>query len=148
MSNGVNKVFLLGNLGNEPEFGSTQNQRPKCVVNIATGESWKDKQTGEKKEITDWHRVVFFDRLAQVAKDYLHKGSKVWIEGKNKTLKWTDENTEQKRYLHEIHASRLEMLDSKSQEGDYQAPQRQNPNGSQVTHYPAPGDPDDDDIPF
>lgn len=145
MANGVNKIFLLGNLGNEPEFGSTQTKRPKCIVNIATGESWKDKQTGEKKEITDWHRVVFFDRLAQVAKDYLHKGSKVWIEGKSKTLKWTDETTGQKRYLHEIHASRLEMLDSK-QEGDYQSPQRQNPNGSQVTHYAS--DPDDDDIPF
>lgn len=109
---GVNRVTIIGNLGRDPE---TRHQASGSAVTncaIATSESWKDKSTGEKKERTEWHRVVFFNRLAEIAGQYLTKGSKVYIEGKLQTRKWQDQSGAD-RYSTEIVATELQMLDSK-----------------------------------
>ncbi len=109
---GVNRVTIIGNLGRDPE---TRHQASGSAVTncaIATSESWKDKSTGEKKERTEWHRVVFFNRLAEIAGQYLTKGSKVYIEGKLQTRKWQDQSGAD-RYSTEIVANELQMLDSK-----------------------------------
>ena len=88
MSRGVNKVILIGNLGNDPEVRHTPAGAAIANISVATSESWKDKNTGEDQERTEWHRVVFFNRLAEVVAEYLHKGSKVYIEGQIRTRKW------------------------------------------------------------
>ncbi|HAK63234.1 MAG TPA: single-stranded DNA-binding protein, partial [Alphaproteobacteria bacterium] len=99
---GVNKVILIGNLGRDPEIRTTQDGRRIANLNIATSESWKDKSTGERREKTEWHRVVIFnDGLAGVAQQYLHKGSKVYIEGQLQTRKWQDQSGQDK-YTTEI----------------------------------------------
>lgn len=109
---GVNKVILLGNLGQDPDARVMQTGKPVTTLSIATSETWRDKQTGEAKEQTEWHKVVLYDRLAEVAKDYLRKGSKVYVEGRLRTRKWQDKNG-QDRYTTEILANELQMLDGK-----------------------------------
>ena len=112
---GVNKVILVGNLGKDPETRFMPNGSAVSNITIATSESWKDKQTGEQKERTEWHNVVMYQRLAEIAGEYLKKGSKVYLEGSLQTSKWTDKETGQDRYKTEIKASQLQMLDSKPQ---------------------------------
>jgi single-strand DNA-binding protein len=118
MARGVNKVILVGNLGNDPEQRAMPNGNAVSNITIATSESWKDKQSGQQQERTEWHRVVFFNRLAEIAGQYLRKGSKVYIEGSLRTRKWQDQNTGQDRYTTEIVASEMQMLDSKGSQGD------------------------------
>ncbi len=112
MARGINKVILIGNLGNDPEQKSMPNGNAVTNITVATSESWKDKQTGQQQERTEWHRVVFFNRLAEIAGQYLHKGSKIYIEGSLRTRKWQDQGG-QDRYTTEIVGNELQMLDSK-----------------------------------
>jgi single-strand DNA-binding protein len=116
MARGVNKVILIGNLGKDPESRAMPNGKAVTNFSIATSESWRDKQTGEMKEQTEWHNVVMFDRLAEIAKDYLRKGSKVYIEGRLRTRKWQDK-AGQDRYTTEITANEMQLLDSKGAGG-------------------------------
>ena len=124
MSQGINKVILIGNLGNEPEVRYAPGG--DCIANfsVATSESWKDKQTGQRQERTEWHRVVAFRRLGEICGEYLSKGSKVYLEGKLQTRKWQDK-TGAYRYTTEIVADQMQMLDSRSdqntQQGGYNA---------------------------
>ena len=117
MARGVNKVILVGNLGKDPEMKYTASGAAIANITIATSESWNDKQTGEKQEKTEWHRVVFFRRLAEIAGEYLRKGSQVYIEGKLQTRKWQDQNG-QDRYTTEIVANEMQMLGSRGGEGE------------------------------
>lgn len=169
-SRGVNKVILIGNLGADPEARYTAGGTAVTNIRLATSESWRDKQSGETQERTEWHRVVMFNRLGEIAGEYLRKGSKVYIEGSIRTNKWQDQSG-QDRYTTEIIANEMQMLDSRGggQGGDYgnsapfgggqqqqrPAPQRQQqpqPQQQQPQNQPA-GDPGfaddlDDDIPF
>ncbi|MGR9107154.1 MAG: single-stranded DNA-binding protein [Gammaproteobacteria bacterium] len=111
-SRGVNKVILIGNLGADPEVRYMPNGDAVTNVSIATSETWKDKQTGDPREITEWHRVVFFRRLAEIAGEYLKKGSKVYVEGSLRTRKWQGQDG-QDRYTTEIIGNEMQMLDSK-----------------------------------
>jgi len=113
MARGINKVILIGNLGKDPEVRYSPNGAAVANCTIATSESWKDKNTGEQVEKTEWHRVVFFKRLAEVVGEYLKKGSKVYIEGKLQTRKWQDKEGKD-RYTTEIVANEMQMLDSRS----------------------------------
>jgi single-strand DNA-binding protein len=108
---GVNKVILVGTLGQDPETKTFANGGSVTQFSIATSESWNDKATGERKEITEWHRIVLNNRLGEVAQQYLKKGSKVFIEGSLRTRKWTDQNG-QERYMTEIRGDNMQMLDS------------------------------------
>ena len=121
MARGVNKVILVGNVGGDPETKYMPSGGAVTNLSIATSESWKDKQTGQPQERTEWHRVVFFNRLAEIASEYVRKGSKVYVEGSLRTRQWEQDGV--KRYSTEIVASQMQMLDSKS--GDQQAPQQQ-----------------------
>ena len=112
MARGINKVILIGNLGNDPETRYMPAGGAVTNISIATSESWKDKQTGQQQERTEWHRVVFFNRLAEIAGEYLRKGSKVYVEGSLRTRKWQDQSGQDK-YSTEIVASEMQMLDSK-----------------------------------
>ena len=112
MARGVNKVILVGNLGNNPEVKYTTGGSAVTNISIATSDGWKDKTTGEQQERTEWHRVVLFNRLGEIAGEYLRKGSKVYIEGRIQTRKWQDKNG-QDRYTTEILANEMQMLDSK-----------------------------------
>lgn len=144
MARGVNKVILIGNLGRDPEVRYTPNGVAVATITIATSESWKDKQTGENQERTEWHRVVMFNRLGEIAGEYLRKGSKVFIEGRLQTRKWQDKTTGQDRYTTEIVADNLQMLDSKgggSANMDSAA-------APAMESQAAPADSFDDDIPF
>ncbi len=161
-SRGVNKVILVGNLGNDPETRFFPDGGAVTNASIATSESWRDRQTGETKERTEWHRVVFRDRgnyrLGQIAGDYLKKGSKVYVEGKLQTRKWQDQSG-QDRYTTEIIAEQMQMLDSR---GDNQGGYRDPVESGQGAPRPAPAAPAsagghsapddfgsfDDDIPF
>ncbi len=109
MSRGINKVILVGNLGNDPETRYMPNGNAVTNITIATSDSWKDKQSGEQQERTEWHRVVFFNRLAEIAGEYLRKGSQVYVEGRLQTKKWQDNNGND-RYTTEIVASEMQML--------------------------------------
>jgi single-strand DNA-binding protein len=114
MSRGINKVILIGNLGKEPEVRFTPEGSAVANIVLATSDSWRDKSSGEMQDRTEWHRIVFFNRLAEIAGEYLHKGSKVYLEGSLRTRKWTDkENNE--RYTTEIVASEMQMLDKKGE---------------------------------
>lgn len=113
MSRGVNKVILVGNLGGDPETRFMPNGAQVANVTIATSESWKDKQTGQQQERTEWHRVVFFNRLAEIAAEYMKKGGKVYVEGALRTRKWQDQSGAD-RYTTEIVASEMQLLDSRS----------------------------------
>lgn len=112
MARGVNKVILVGNVGVEPEVKHMPNGNAVTTLSIATSEAWKDKQTGEKQERTEWHRVVFFNRLGEIAGEYVRKGSKLYVEGSLRTRKWQDAQG-QDRYTTEIVANEMQMLDSK-----------------------------------
>ena len=109
---GINKVIIVGNLGQDPETRYTPGGMAVTNVSIATSDSWKDKQSGEMQEKTGWHRVVFFNRLAEIAGEYLKKGSKVYLEGRLQTRKWQDQSG-QDRYTTEIVAGEMQMLDSR-----------------------------------
>ncbi|MEZ8128637.1 single-stranded DNA-binding protein [Enterovibrio norvegicus] len=112
-SRGVNKVILIGNLGNDPEVRYLPNGGAVANLTVATSETWRDKSTGENKEMTEWHRVVMYRRLAEIAGEYLKKGSKVYLEGRLQTRKWQGQDG-QDRYTTEIVANEMQMLDSRS----------------------------------
>lgn len=114
---GVNKIILLGNLGREPETRYTQDGRPITNFSVATTETWKDKQTGERREATEWHNVVCFARLAEIAGEFLRKGSKIYIEGQLKTSSWEQDGV--KKYKTEVHAKNLQLLDAKEERPQY-----------------------------
>lgn len=172
MARGVNKVILVGNLGKDPEVRYTPGGSAVANVTIATSDQWKDKQTGENQERTEWHRVVFFNRLAEIVSEYVKKGQQIYIEGRLQTRKWQDQGG-QDRYTTEIVANEMQMLGGRSgggggmdqgmdqSQGQYQkrqAPQRQSPQGggqqqqapAQTTAPAQAGgfDDFDDDIPF
>lgn len=111
MARGINKVILVGNVGGDPEVRFLPNGNAVTTLSIATSETWKDKQTGDKQERTEWHRVVCFNKLGEIAGEYVRKGSKVYIEGSLRTRKWQDQQG-QDRYTTEIVASDMQMLDS------------------------------------
>lgn len=117
MARGINKVILIGNLGADPEVRyPNNNPQPITNLRVATSENWKDKNTGDMQERTEWHRIVCFGRLAEIARDYARKGSKLYIEGSIRTNKWQDQSG-QDRYTTEIHANTIELLDSKQGSG-------------------------------
>ncbi|MBL4795892.1 MAG: single-stranded DNA-binding protein [Oleispira sp.] len=130
MSRGVNKVILIGTAGKDPEVRYMPNGSAVASISIATSESWKDKQTGQTQERTEWHNLVFFNRLGEIAGEYLRKGSKIYIEGALRTDKWQD-NEGKDRYKVNIVVSNMQMLDSKNaneravESGQQQAQQRQ-----------------------
>ena len=115
-SRGVNKVILVGNAGNDPEFRVMPNGNGVANVSLATSETWKDKTTGEQQEKTEWHRVIFFNRLAEIVEQYIKKGSKLYIEGRLQTRSWEQDGV--KRYTTEIVASEMQMLDSRGGGGN------------------------------
>ncbi|GAB4060092.1 single-stranded DNA-binding protein [Uliginosibacterium sediminicola] len=125
----VNKVILVGNLGRDPETRYAPSGDAICNVTLATTDTWKDKASGDKKEQTEWHRVVFFGRLAEIAGQYLRKGSQVYIEGSLRTRKWQDKDG-QERYTTEIRADAMQMLGSREGRGDAPARQDNNEYGS------------------
>lgn len=138
MSKGVNKVIIVGNLGNDPEVRVGNNGNCIATISVATSESWKDKNTGQQQEKTEWHRVVMFNRLAEIVRDYLKKGSKVYLEGKLQTRKWQD-NEGKDRYTTEIVANEMQMLDSRGDNGGQaqsQAPQQQAQSNQQFNNEP------------
>ena len=112
MARGVNKAIIVGNLGNDPDVKNTSTGGTVTNITVATSESWTDKNTGEKKEETEWHRVVFFNKLAEIAGEYLRKGSQVYVEGKIKTRKWQDKDGND-RYSTEIVGNDMQMLGGK-----------------------------------
>ncbi len=156
MARGINKVIIVGNCGQDPETRYLPSGGAVTNISLATSESWKDKNTGEQQERTEWHRVVFFNRLGEIAGEYLKKGSKVYVEGSLRTRKWQGQDGAD-RYTTEIVASEMQMLDSRgSQDGggyQQQAP-RQNmaPQQNQPAQQPQQAPQDmggfDDDIPF
>jgi single-strand DNA-binding protein len=113
MARGVNKVILIGNLGADPEVRYMPNGSAVTSVSLATSEAWKDKNTGELQERTEWHRITFYNRLAEIAGEYLKKGSKIYLEGSLRTEKWQDKTTGQDRYTTKIIANEMQMLDAK-----------------------------------
>ena len=115
-SRGVNKVILIGNLGADPEVRYTPDGAPVANFNLATSESWNDRTSGEKQERTEWHRLVVWRKLAEIAGQYLKKGSKIYIEGKLQTRSWEDQSG-QKRYTTEVVVNELQMLDSRGEGG-------------------------------
>jgi len=158
---GVNKVILVGNLGRDPDSKVMPNGDTVTNLAVATSEVWKDKQTGEQKEKTEWHNITMFRKLAEIAGEYLKKGSKVYLEGKLQTRKWQDKDGND-RYTTEIVADEMQMLDSKNSDG---AGQRQAPASAnapaqaaakpaqaqaavQAQAQPSAMDDFDDDIPF
>ncbi len=149
----LNKVMLIGNLGADPETRYMQDGTCVCNIRVATTERWKDRN-GEQQERTEWHRVVLWGKLGEIASQYLHKGSKVYIEGRLETRKWQDRDGND-RYTTEIRAREMKMLDSRG-EG---APRQSAPQGAPASRQPAANDPfadapsfndapADDDIPF
>ncbi len=112
MARGINKVILVGNLGRDPEIRYTSSGAAVANITLATSDTWKDKQTGDSQERTEWHRVVFFNRLAEVVGEYLKKGAQVYVEGRIQTRKWQDKSG-QDRYTTEVVASEMQMLGSK-----------------------------------
>lgn len=143
----VNKVIIVGNLGRDPETRYMPNGDAVTNIAVATTESWKDKQTGEKKELTEWHRITFYRKLAEIAGQYLKKGSQVYVEGRLQTRKWTDKEGVE-RYTTEIIADAMQMLGSKQggnshqNDDDTPAPRQQQRSGGQRNDDPS------DDIPF
>lgn len=137
---GVNKVILVGTLGRDPESRYMPNGNAVCNLSVATSESWKDKQSGAKQERTEWHRVVIFGKLAEIAKEYLRKGSQVYLEGKLRTNKWQDKETGKDRYSTEVVCDEMQMLGGKRDGGSTSRATEDGP-------APATGD-YSDDIPF
>jgi single-strand DNA-binding protein len=157
MARGINKVIIVGNVGGDPETRYMPSGSAVTNLTVATNESWKDKQTGEQKERTEWHRVAMFNRLAEIAAEYLRKGSQVYIEGKLRTRKWQDKSG-QDRYTTEIIADEMQMLGGRGGSGGGGnfgggAPSGDAPSGGGQqgggNAPPQPGPDDfDDDIPF
>lgn len=158
MARGVNKVILIGNLGQDPEVKYMPNGNAVANITVATSESWKDKNTGEQVDKTEWHRVVFFQRLAEIVGEYLKKGSKVYVEGKLQTRKWQDKNGAD-HWTTEVIASEMQMLDSRGggssdfnqNQGAASKPSsaQSAPQSDYSQAAPAPSNNDfDDDIPF
>ena len=160
MARGINKVILIGNLGRDPETRYTQGGSPVTNLNLATSDQWRDRETNEQQERTEWHRVVCFRRLAEIAGQYLRKGSKCYIEGYLQTRSWEDREG-QTRYTTEIVARDMQMLDGRGDaSADYSppprgssGPERAQPAGSAAPAAPATDAADDlddldDDIPF
>jgi single-strand DNA-binding protein len=159
MARGVNKVILVGNLGKDPETRYMPSGSAVTNLRIATSESWKDKTTGEQTERTEWHAVAMFGRLAEIAAEYLRKGSQVYIEGKLRTRKWQDKTSGQDRYTTEIIADEMQMLGSKgggagggmgaaSSSSSNGPPARQSAVADADSGPPSRGGEFDDDIPF
>ena len=148
MARGVNKAIILGSLGQDPDIRYTAGGAAVANISIATNEQWKDKQSGEMQERTEWHRVVFFGRLAEIVGEYLRKGSQVYVEGRIQTRKWQDKEGKD-RYTTEIVANEMQMLGSKSGGTTASFDQSQQPQQS-APAAPAKGSNDDfdDDIPF
>ena len=148
MARGINKVILVGNLGQDPEIRFMPSGGQVANISVATSETWKDKQTGQPQERTEWHRVIFFNRLAEIAGEYLRKGSKVYIEGSLRTRKWQDKSGVD-RYTTEIVGRELQMLDSRPATAADGPTSAQAPP-SQPDRDAGAGGPDnfDDDIPF
>jgi single-strand DNA-binding protein len=149
MARGINKVILVGNLGQDPETRYMPSGKAVTNLRLATSDSWKDKQTGEQREQTEWHSVVMYDRLAEIAAEYLRKGSQIYVEGRLKTRKWQDKEGKD-RYTTEIIASEMQMLGSRG--GDRAATEprsepRSAPSQDRVAQPAAAGE-FDDDIPF
>jgi single-strand DNA-binding protein len=157
MARGVNKVILVGNLGRDPEVRYSPNGQAVANVTIATSESWKDKNTGEKQERTEWHRIVFWGKLAEIAGEYLKKGSQIYVEGRLQTRKWTDKEGHEK-YTTEVVANEMQMLGSRQGQGappsefNQDEPAGAAPAGASKAPSPAKagagGGDFDDDIPF
>jgi single-strand DNA-binding protein len=145
---GVNKVILVGNCGNDPESRTMPNGNPVANVSIATSETWKDKNTGEKQEKTEWHRVIFFNKQAEVVNQYVKKGSKLYIEGRLQTRSWDQDGV--KRYTTEIVASEFQFLDPAQSAGQSQSAPSSKPHQSAQQQGQPQAAPDnfDDDIPF
>ncbi|ABQ97841.1 single-strand DNA-binding protein [Haemophilus influenzae PittEE] len=166
---GINKVIIVGHLGNDPEIRTMPNGDAVANISVATSESWNDRNTGERREVTEWHRIVFYRRQAEICGEYLRKGSQVYVEGRLKTRKWQDQNG-QDRYTTEIQGDVMQMLGGRNQnaggysndmgstpQSSYQARQTNN-GGSYQSSRPAPQqsapqaeppmDGFDDDIPF
>lgn len=152
----INKATLLGNIGQDPESRFTASGIHIVNISLATSRRWKDKQTGDKREETEWHRVVFIGRLAEIAAEYLKKGSKVYVEGRIHTNKWQDKDGND-RYTTEIIAAEMHMLDAAPNSGSDAGSQRTSPKQSGTASAPprqAPPPPSnqyddfDDDIPF
>lgn len=151
MAKGVNKVIIVGNLGSDPEVRYLPTGGAVANVSVATSDSWKDKESGQSQERTEWHRIVFFGRLAEIVGEYLRKGSKVYVEGSLRTSKWQDKTTGADRYSTEIIASTMQMLDSRGGSQGQSAPSYESTsaNNSQPSYeQSAPSQQFDDDIPF
>ena len=146
MSRGVNKVILVGNLGQKPDMKYTQSNTAVANLSLATSESWKDKDSGDLKTKTEWHRVVYFRKLAEIAEQYLDKGSKVYVEGKLQTRKWQDQSGND-RYTTEVLGQELTMLDSR---GDSSGSSFENNNSgiSEENVNQDNGEFSEEDIPF
>lgn len=155
MARGVNKVILIGNMGKDPDIRYMPSGAAAANCSIATSESWRDKNTGEMQEKTEWHNLVFFGRLAEIVGEYCKKGSKIYVEGRLQTRKWQDKNGND-RYTTEIVANEMQMLDSRGAGGDYSSGGQSSYGGGQqqsapTQQQPAPAmasDDFDDDIPF
>lgn len=144
---GINKVILVGNLGGDPEVRYMPSGGAVTTISIATSETWKDKDSGDNQERTEWHRVVFFNRLAEIAGEYLKKGSKVYVEGSLRTRKWQDKDG-QDRYTTEIVAKEMQMLDSKGGGSGHYEDSKPASSSRSESSAPASHDNFDDDIPF
>ena len=156
---GINKVIIVGNCGQDPEIRYMPSGGAVTNISVATSESWKDKNTGEQQERTEWHRVVFFNRLAEIAGEYLKRGSKVYLEGSLRTSKWQDKESGQDRYTTEIVANEMQMLDSRGGQGggassmrqensSYESNQAQGEGLENKKGAAADDEVFDDDIPF
>ena len=143
MARGINKVILVGNLGRDPETRYLPSGGAVTNVSLATSRSWKDRDSGEQKEKTEWHRVVFFNRLGEIAGEYLKRGSKVYVEGELRTREWEKEG--QKHFTTEIVANEMQMLDSKGGNSDYE--KNNDSSNAEPSSLSSP-DMVDDDIPF
>lgn len=146
MARGVNKAIILGTLGQDPEIRYTGSGAAVATVSIATNEQWKDKNTGETQERTEWHRVVFFSRLAEIVGEYLRKGSQVYVEGRIQTRKWQDKEGND-RYTTEIVANEMQMLGGKSS-SDAPPPADRKPSEPDTPSDTQDANDFDDDIPF
>ncbi len=145
MARGVNKVILVGNLGQKPEMRYTQTNTAVATLSIATSESWKDKESGEQREKTEWHRVVFFGKLAEIAEQYLDKGSQVYVEGKLQTRKWQDKDGNDK-YTTEILGNEMNMLGGRQSSSDSDAYDQSQPTSQ--TAQSQDSQISEEDIPF
>lgn len=148
---GVNKVIIVGHLGNDPEMRTMPNGELVANISVATSESWTDKNSGEKKEVTEWHRIVFYRRQAEICGQYLQKGSQVYVEGRLKTRKWQDNNG-QDRYTTEIQGDVLQMLGGRNQDAAQNQPSKQQDKQQKAQSKPQQSEPPmdafDDNIPF